>query len=98
MSVAGQENTKPLYLIVHGYVVRGAVTSEIERIKRDEDCVEYDGPSYRIPSGLPKDRKILVCGGFREICVTSQCNELKRWGYDASICDEATLAFKDMKK
>jgi len=83
---------KPLYVIIHENVVRtrGAL-KEIQRIKDEEDFVEVTGPSYKVPSGLPLNRKILVCGGYLELCVCVQCEVLNELGYDASIYGKATV-------
>lgn len=89
---------KPLYLIVHPPVItmrekcnQPQIASELERIMREEDHVLLKGSTDNIPASLPKDRCILVCGIYKEICVWQACESLKDNGYNAEIYDAASF-------
>lgn len=82
--------TKPLYFIVHGDLAYDPdVVKEIERIKNEEEfqSARFAGP---IPSGMPMDREIRVCGAFGEICVETQRRSFESEGYKAVIYNPAT--------
>ena len=96
MSLLESTIENPFYVIVH---VRDAardkihrkkgsfrrVLEEIELIKRNYEYAEIQGCPTEIPEKLPKERPILVCGFFRDQCVTDQTKTLLINGYNAKI-------------
>lgn len=103
VSRTGFEN--PFYVVVHAKDVHlpaisyfmdvskfCKVLSEIDFIRNFEDYVELNQHTSpeTILSGIPKDRPLLVCGFFGDICVRQQRDALKNAGYDAYVCSEAT--------
>lgn len=93
----------PFYVIVHAdgakedsYHKRDPnfrkVLRRIEGIKMSEDYIEIDNYSdpKNVPEGIPYNRKIKVCGFFRDICVKDQKDALRCKGYDAEIARKAS--------
>ena len=77
-----------LYLIIKGEIVprNSPQFAELERIKSEADYQEV----HHITALLPRDRRILVCGGSRWISVHAQYMELRRRGYDARVYEPAS--------
>ena len=57
---------KPCYVIVHqGSIgVEGEIWQEIMRIRYEEEWVAVDGYERIVPSGIPPNRQIYVCGAY----------------------------------
>lgn len=100
----------PFYVIVHadqidaemiaGNIPRDLglkVKAEIHEIKsRHPDNWTKAGP-FILATGVPRDRPILVCGAFLEVCVFEQYRRLLDAGYDAYISKEGVLSFFSLK-
>ncbi len=101
-SVSRIQFLNPFYVIVHAKEVYltpdmdssrfNRVLSEIDFVRNFEEYAELDQttPPHIIPSGIPRDRPILVGGFLRDICVREQRDCLRRTGYNAFICSEIT--------
>ena len=103
VSRVGFEN--PFYVVVHAEDARIIPNSsiidvpkfckvhfEIDFIRLFEDYRELGRKVSEdvVLDGIPKDRPVLVCGFFGDDCVRKQRDALRRTGYDAYICKEAT--------
>mgnify|MGYP001298183618 CR=1 FL=1 len=104
-----------LYLIVHERTVRNCETvgipgaevalAEIERIKREEEFLEFTIPSsLAMHPELPPpsdDLTIAVLGAYKELCVFNQHYLLEMQGYNVqyhlprcvSVCDDEGAFF-----
>ena len=86
---------KPLYLIVHPQIPpypgwhQPEKKAELERIMQEEDHIIQEDDTSQIPN-LPKDRPIMVCGLYKEICVWQVWKTLEEEGYDVSIYEPAS--------
>jgi hypothetical protein len=83
-----------LYYIVHEKLVFDKdALNEIRRIKEGEEYMtaESAGP---VPPGIPKVKKIKVCGAYAELCVPVQCKSFRDDGYDAEVHWPGTQRFK----
>lgn len=99
----------PFYVVVHADQIDREMTSgnlskdiglkvkeEIEGLKlRYSDSWIKAGP--HILANVPSNRPILVCGAFREICVSQQYERLLKEGIDAYISKEGVLSFFSLK-
>ncbi|MEM0465529.1 MAG: hypothetical protein QXW97_02400 [Candidatus Pacearchaeota archaeon] len=105
---SANEFKNPFYIIVHSQTPfndkylrkKGSirkVLTEIVNIKRKYDFASIDDltPEDTILPEIPKNRTILVCGFFRDICVKTQVICLKKRGYNAYISKEGTYPAKD---
>ena len=90
---------KPYFVIVHDASIKPdhPAYEEIQRIRKEEDFSEAGYNPRDVPAGIPKDRKILVCGTYYGYCVTLQLNALKYLGYNASIYEKATVGYHSEK-
>ena len=89
---------KPLYLIVHPELItkltklaRPEKNAELERILKEEDYIILEAPWSQIPSDIPKDRLIRVCGIYLESCVQQAYDDLAYDGYEVQIYKPATF-------
>ncbi|MBR9704005.1 hypothetical protein GOV12_01230 [Candidatus Pacearchaeota archaeon] len=100
---SASEFTNPFFVMVHtknaysdrhmrkkGSFVR--TLANIETYKRNYDHITIDDLTSpdTIPPNLPKNRPILVCGFFKDICVKDQRDALVKAGYDAYISREGS--------
>lgn len=86
----------PFYLIVKGRMVPASSNAfhELERIRTEADFREVDDfiRSDDVPTLLPRNRQIRVCGGSRWISIHTQYMALRQMGYDAVVHEPASYA------
>ncbi|MEK6860026.1 MAG: hypothetical protein AABX54_04395 [Nanoarchaeota archaeon] len=96
-----EEFDKPFFVIVHSAGARNnpdldqslveKVMREIREITQNYDHIFLDyAPSTILPE-VPRDRPILVCGFYGDVCVDIQRQTLRSQGYDAYISDKGTF-------
>ncbi len=101
--------TNPYFVIVHQNVialevaagnldstVADKVNKEIEGIKLRHPTSWTKGSPFSVPLGIPKNRPILVCGAYENVCVASQYDKLMNAGYNAYISREGILSYSDL--
>ena len=93
LAVVSKNPSPYIYVLVHIKLVPRThrVYQEIEKIKREETYVEVRGNQMVIPTNLPRNKTIRVCGAYRSLCVTDQLNALQKAGYKAEIYQNATM-------
>jgi|SRR3989338_873605 len=76
--------------------VGAKVLQQISEIKARHPRSWSTGSPFTVSSEIPKDRPIVVCGAFEEICVREQYIKLLTAGHDAYISTEGTLSFESL--
>ena len=67
-------------------------SKELRRIRTEEEFVENEGSPKEIPTGLFKEREILVCGSYLECCVRLQYDTLTKAGFNARIHKSGSIS------
>ena len=86
-----------VYIVIHPQSVTGLYSalypnqySELQRIIKEENplLIKDNVPTLK---GIPKDKRIILCGAFRDFCVAIELDILQEGGYKVEIYEPGTI-------